>query len=170
FISPCQFNDQKISTIGGSADIYSAIWNKQNGCKQKVALKKLHERNNDILKKLFEFYSEIQLTNMVNEHRNIVTFYGFCMDKNEMCLVFEWADKGDLRNFLANKVLDWPQRYKIASEIAFGLNFGKRESPVEGTPSDYEYLYQQAWHENDSIRPSIDEILETLQISLNNQL
>lgn len=60
---------------------------------------------------------------MVNEHRNIVTFYGFCMDKNEMCLVFEWADKGDLRNFLANKVLDWPQRYKIASEIAFGLKY-----------------------------------------------
>lgn len=54
--------------------------------------------------------------------------------------------------------------------ILIEVSFGKRESPVEGTPSDYEYLYQQAWHENDSIRPSIDEILETLQISLNNQL
>ncbi|CAG8469573.1 17713_t:CDS:2 [Dentiscutata erythropus] len=69
-----QFTDQMRITRGGFASVFSAIWNKFNGRKQKVALKVLHENNDpvdDKSKELNEFYKEIQLAKTVNTHPNI---------------------------------------------------------------------------------------------------
>ncbi|KAM0037023.1 putative protein kinase RLK-Pelle-CR4L family [Helianthus debilis subsp. tardiflorus] len=61
------------------------------------------------------------------EHPNIVSLLGFCVEDNEMLLVYEHASNGSLDDYLGctNKItnLTWAQRLKMCIDIAHGLNY-----------------------------------------------
>ncbi|KAF8951892.1 hypothetical protein BGZ46_003756 [Entomortierella lignicola] len=46
--------------------------------------------------------------------------------------------------------------------LAVAIMNGKRELPVEGTPVAYRELYERCWHNDPAKRPSLEEILDTL--------
>ncbi|KAF9574257.1 hypothetical protein EC968_007026 [Mortierella alpina] len=46
--------------------------------------------------------------------------------------------------------------------LAVAIMNGKRELPVEGTPTEYKTLYERCWQTEAALRPSLPEILETL--------
>ncbi|KAK3813318.1 MAG: kinase-like domain-containing protein [Benniella sp.] len=46
--------------------------------------------------------------------------------------------------------------------LAIAIMNGKRELPVEGTPTEYRELYEKCWQSDPSQRPAMDEILATL--------
>ncbi|CAO3574847.1 unnamed protein product [Mortierella alpina] len=46
--------------------------------------------------------------------------------------------------------------------LAVAIMNGKRELPVEGTPTEYKALYERCWQTEAALRPSLPEILETL--------
>ncbi|KAF9185008.1 hypothetical protein BGZ51_003003 [Haplosporangium sp. Z 767] len=52
-----------------------------------------------------------------------------------------------------------PQDVRLAVSI---LN-SKRESPVEGTPEKYRQLYEKCWSSDPEMRPSLAEILSTIE-------
>ncbi|KAF9584774.1 hypothetical protein BGW38_005232 [Lunasporangiospora selenospora] len=48
-------------------------------------------------------------------------------------------------------------------QLAVAILNGKREQPIEGTPLTYQELYEQCWEPMPETRPSLDEILSTLE-------
>ncbi|KAJ4947985.1 hypothetical protein NE237_000067, partial [Protea cynaroides] len=76
---------------------------------------------------LQSFESEIHmLTNI--RHRNIIKFYGFCSRKGGfMYLVYEYVERGSLRNVLYGEAgveeLDWVTRVKIIQGVAHALAY-----------------------------------------------
>ena len=60
-----------------------------------------------------------------------------------------------------------PRRYSVVYKVSIGL----REQPMSDTPSDYVELYQNCWNDNPDSRPTIDEVIDTLEkfsLQLNN--
>ncbi|KAK9716090.1 hypothetical protein RND81_06G210500 [Saponaria officinalis] len=79
------------------------------------------------------FKSELEISQMLN-HPNIVKLLGYCHDKDEGALVFEYIPKGNLQEKLHNNkdnqnnnanthYLTWKQRMKIAYQLAKALDY-----------------------------------------------
>ncbi|XP_022718676.1 protein LYK5-like [Durio zibethinus] len=72
--------------------------------------------------------SEINLLKKIN-HTNIIRLSGFCVHEGNTYLVYEYADKGSVSDWLhSNKLqtsytLSWKQRVQIAYDIADALNY-----------------------------------------------
>jgi serine/threonine protein kinase len=60
-------------------------------------------------------------------HRDIVKFYGFCSHGPNKFLVYDYIDRGDLRDALSNDIraeeLDWSKRVEIVRSIANALSY-----------------------------------------------
>ncbi|XP_042393199.1 leucine-rich repeat receptor protein kinase HPCA1-like [Zingiber officinale] len=70
-----------------------------------------------------EFKTEIELLSRVH-HLNLVELVGFCYEKGELLLVYEYISNGTLRDSLSGRnqiQLDWKRRLKIALDSARGL-------------------------------------------------
>ncbi|XP_057874149.2 G-type lectin S-receptor-like serine/threonine-protein kinase At2g19130 [Cryptomeria japonica] len=73
-----------------------------------------------------QFRAEISTIGNIH-HVNLVRLRGFCVDRSERMLVYEYMQNGSLNNFLsrrskeADKVLDWNTRFGIALGTAKGL-------------------------------------------------
>ncbi|KAH7447060.1 hypothetical protein KP509_01G089400 [Ceratopteris richardii] len=59
------------------------------------------------------------------QHTNLVRLLGFCLEKTEMLLVYEYLEAGSLDVVLLKKAeaLDWDTRYSIAMKVAQTLLF-----------------------------------------------
>ncbi|KAG6724427.1 hypothetical protein I3842_03G259000 [Carya illinoinensis] len=69
------------------------------------------------------FENEIRMLTEVR-HRNIIKFYGFCSIRGGMYLVYEYVERGSLRNVLYGKVeLDWVTRVKIVQGVAHAVSY-----------------------------------------------
>lgn len=62
-----------------------------------VAVKTLKDTRLDETRRDFDREAEL-LTTL--HHDNIVTFYGVCTDGEQLMMVFEYMENGDLNNFL----------------------------------------------------------------------
>ncbi|XP_010689175.2 L-type lectin-domain containing receptor kinase IX.1 [Beta vulgaris subsp. vulgaris] len=69
-----------------------------------------------------EYITEVRIISRLR-HRNLVQLIGWCHDKGEFLLVYEFMPNGslDAHLFGKNAPLSWPIRYKIALELASGL-------------------------------------------------
>ncbi|XP_071719546.1 uncharacterized protein [Rutidosis leptorrhynchoides] len=81
------------------------------------------------------FVAEIELLTSC-KHPNIVTLLGFCDEDPHMILVYEYASKGSLDDYLRSTTklsnyLTWTQRLKICIDIARGLNYLHNKSEDE---------------------------------------
>ncbi|XP_050400180.2 BDNF/NT-3 growth factors receptor [Patella vulgata] len=100
-----------------------------------VAIKMLKNASIDSIKKDFEREAEL-LTNLQHEH--IVKFYGVCLDNDEMMMIFEYMENGDLNNYIrchgpdasfitaetvGTESLTAAQLLHIANQIAIGMEY-----------------------------------------------
>ncbi|KAG0490495.1 hypothetical protein HPP92_007358 [Vanilla planifolia] len=70
-----------------------------------------------------EFKNEVELLSRVH-HKNLVSLVGFCFDKGEQMLVYEYIPNGSLKDNLSGQSgvrLDWKRRLKVALGTAKGL-------------------------------------------------
>lgn len=62
-----------------------------------VAIKMLKDNMTEDARKDFEREAGL-LTNL--EHKNIVTFFGVCIEDESFMMIFEYMENGDLNNYL----------------------------------------------------------------------
>ncbi|KAJ0877546.1 putative protein kinase RLK-Pelle-SD-2b family [Helianthus annuus] len=86
-----------------------------------VAIKRINNRQDSEQ----GFLTEIELLTSC-KHPNIISLLGFCMEAREIILVYEYATKGSLSNYLGsqrNVNLNWAKRIQICLDIAHGINY-----------------------------------------------
>ncbi|KAF5735636.1 leucine-rich repeat receptor-like serine/threonine-protein kinase [Tripterygium wilfordii] len=72
-----------------------------------------------------EFQTEVTLLGRLH-HRNLVNLLGYCVDKGQRMLIYEFMSNGSLANLLydkADRVLSWEQRLQIALDISHGIEY-----------------------------------------------
>ncbi|XP_031485903.1 leucine-rich repeat receptor protein kinase HPCA1 [Nymphaea colorata] len=72
-----------------------------------------------------EFKTEIELLSRVH-HKNLVGLVGFCFDRGEQMLVYEFVPNGSLKDSLSGKSgihLDWKRRLRVSLGSARGLAY-----------------------------------------------
>ncbi|KAJ0442706.1 putative protein kinase RLK-Pelle-LRR-VIII-1 family [Helianthus annuus] len=72
-----------------------------------------------------QFKNEIEKLSRVH-HKNVVALVGFCYEKGEQMLVYEYISNGTLRDNLTGEArikLDWMKRLKIALDSAKGVTY-----------------------------------------------
>lgn len=134
---------------GGYSDVYKtelyvldvqSLLSMEENCKEKlpkikktVAIKRIISRQDE--QGLQQFLTEVEVL-ISCKHPNLVSLAGFSREKDVLVLVFEFASKGSLGDYLvSNKTsfnLSWAERLQICLDIAHGisyLHFDMEEKP-----------------------------------------
>ncbi|KAJ0502948.1 putative protein kinase RLK-Pelle-LRR-I-1 family [Helianthus annuus] len=100
--------------------------------RRKVAIKCINNRQDEASKQ--GFLTEIELLTRC-KHPNIISLLGFYMKANDIILVYEYATKGSLSDYLGSKRkinLTWAKRIQICLDVAHGINY--LHTNMEGKP------------------------------------
>ncbi|KAI5333164.1 hypothetical protein L3X38_023294 [Prunus dulcis] len=101
---------------GGFGGVYRGFIKNLNSY---VAIKRISNGSKQGLK---EYASEVRIISRLR-HRNLVQLMGWCHEKRELLLVYEFMPNSSLDShlFKINSLLSWQIRYKIAQGLASGL-------------------------------------------------
>ncbi|XP_008779186.2 L-type lectin-domain containing receptor kinase IX.1-like [Phoenix dactylifera] len=101
---------------GGFGEVYMGVL---DDTKQEVAIKRI-SRDSKQGKK--EYISEVTIISRLR-HRNLVQLIGYCHQKGDLLLVYEYMSNKSLDHHLDSdeRLLTWPERYEIASGLASAL-------------------------------------------------
>lgn len=72
-----------------------------------------------------EFQTEVVLLSRLH-HRNLVNLLGYCVDKGQLILVYEFMSNGSLASLLYGagpRVLNWDERLQIALDVSHGIEY-----------------------------------------------
>ncbi|MFS7974190.1 putative transferase, protein kinase RLK-Pelle-LRR-I-2 family [Helianthus anomalus] len=72
-----------------------------------------------------EFQTEVSLLGRLH-HRNLVNLVGYCVDKGQRMLIYEYMSNGSLASFLYSEekvALNWQERLQIALDISHGIEY-----------------------------------------------
>lgn len=109
---------------GGFGPVYKGILDEG----EEVAVKRLSKTSTQGLE---EFKNEVVCIAKL-QHRNLVKLIGYCMEDDEMMLIYEYMPNNSLDSFIFDekrrKLLDWPTRYHIINGIARGLLYLHQDS------------------------------------------
>ncbi|XP_031248127.1 lectin-domain containing receptor kinase VI.3-like [Pistacia vera] len=112
------FRENEVIGVGGFGAVYRGVL-PTNG--SEVAVKKI-TRNS--LQGMREFAAEIESLGRLR-HKNLVNLHGWCKQKNDLLLVYEYIPNGSLDTLLFKPkngfVLKWEQRFNIVKGVAEGL-------------------------------------------------
>nr|XP_023926807.1 putative receptor-like protein kinase At4g00960 isoform X3 [Quercus suber] len=109
---------------GGFGAVYKGML--YNG--QDIAVKRLSTNSGqgDL-----EFKNEVRLVAKL-QHRNLIRLLGFCIERNERLLIYEFVPNTSLDRFLFDPIkcvqLNWEKRYKIIGGITRGLLYLHEDS------------------------------------------
>ena len=112
------FDDENIIGVGGFGNVYKGFIDGSTP----VAIKRLRSGSQQGAD---EFTNEIELLSQLR-HIHLVSLVGYCNDKTEMILVYEFMQHGTLCEYLYgsnNQPLQWKQRLEILLGAARGLNY-----------------------------------------------
>lgn len=107
------FDPSLVLGEGGSGKVY--LGKLPSG--QNVAIKRINQK-----KKIDEFYREVEILAKLR-HRNLTTLLGYCLQRKEHVLVYEYMSGGNLARALHQGELKWKDRVRIAADVAEGLAY-----------------------------------------------
>ncbi|XVF71281.1 hypothetical protein PTKIN_Ptkin12aG0024400 [Pterospermum kingtungense] len=113
------FQEDLVIGQGSFGHVYKGFFHDGNLV---VAVKRLSP---DSRQGFLEFQTELMLLCQLR-HQNLVSLIGFCNDKEEMILVYEYMRNGSLRDHLYGSGYDplpWKQRLEICIGAARGLHY-----------------------------------------------
>ncbi|XP_023642310.1 probable leucine-rich repeat receptor-like protein kinase At5g49770 [Capsella rubella] len=116
----CANNFSMANDVGGGG--YGQVYKGILPSGQQIAIKRAQPGS---LQGALEFKTEIELLSRVH-HRNVVKLLGFCFDRGEQMLIYEYIPNGSLRDSLSGKNgirLDWTRRLRIALGSGKGLAY-----------------------------------------------
>ncbi|BFG34253.1 hypothetical protein CerSpe_205270 [Prunus speciosa] len=112
------FDESWVIGIGGFGKVYKGVLNDGT----KVAVKRGNPRSRQ---GLAEFRTEIEMLSQFR-HRHLVSLIGYCDDKREMILIYEYMENGTLKSHLCGSghpSLSWKQRLEVCIGSARGLHY-----------------------------------------------
>nr|AAK11567.1 Pto-like protein kinase F [Solanum habrochaites] len=110
------FDDKFVIGESGFGKVYRGVL--RDGTK--VALKR---HNRDSRESIEEFETEIEILPR-RSHPHLVSLIGYCDDRNEMILIYDYMENGNLKSHLTGSDLpsmSWEQRLEICIGAARGL-------------------------------------------------
>nr|GMD08800.1 L-type lectin-domain containing receptor kinase IX.1-like [Ipomoea batatas] len=109
--------EQKLGE-GGFGQVYRGFLRDLN---LEVAVKRVSSESKQGIR---EYTSEVKIISQLR-HRNLVPLHGWCHEKGELLLVYEYMTEGSLDSHLFKRKspLNWRFRYKIAQGLASALSY-----------------------------------------------
>ncbi|KAL7227613.1 hypothetical protein ACSBR1_022476 [Camellia fascicularis] len=111
-----KFNKEQKLGEGGFGEVYRGFLKESNSC---IAVKRISKGSKQGTK---EYTSEVKIISQLR-HRNLVQLIGWCHEKRELLLVYDFMENGslDYHLFKEKSLLTWAMRYKIAQGLASAL-------------------------------------------------
>jgi serine/threonine protein kinase len=110
------FNDKEKLGQGGFGGVYKGFLQDSNSF---VAVKRVSKQSKQGIK---EYASEVKIISRLR-HRNLVQLIGWCHERGELLLIYEFMPNGSLDShlFTEESLLIWETRYKVAQGLALAL-------------------------------------------------